>query len=348
MTRRPSLLVALLLLCSGLVAGHAGAAARGTLSHRSYTEPGGLTRSYLQYVPAGLRPGRPVVVYLHGCNETATETMVASGFNALADKEKLTVAYPEQVRPTNSSAPAADGNGVGCWNWFLPDDQARGTGEPAVLAGLAKAVTRSVRGDRTRVYVEGVSAGADMSVILGATYPDVFAGIGSIAGCSYNTCGDPTGELTYKAMGPRARVVPMFVENGTADVLNPFPQSVGLAQSWLGADDLADDGSANGSVSRLPATNQSTVPTGSPAPGSGDACVHNNSFLCLGGILGLSDYPTTVTTWDDQSGSDVLELWVVHGLAHAHPHASGDGSYTDPLGPDVTRLSYAFFSRHHL
>ena len=348
MRRRFTGLLVLLAVLGALLPRWADAAAHGALTHHSYTQPGGLTRGYLQYVPAGLRPGAPLVVYLHGCNETASETMTASGFNRLADRKGFAVVYPEQVRPASGSAPAVDGNGLGCWNWFLPEDQARGSGEPAVLAGLALHVVHQLRSDRRRVYVEGVSAGADMTVILAATYPDVFAAAASLAGCSYSTCGDGSGRLTYQAMGTHARLVPLLVENGTADVLNPAVQSVGLVESWLGLADLVDDGQPDASFSRQPATTQTTVPSGTPSPGGGDACVHNNSFLCLGGILGLPDYPTTVSTWDDARGGDVLELWLVHGLAHAHPHAAADGPYTDPLGPDITAASYRFFLRHHL
>jgi poly(hydroxyalkanoate) depolymerase family esterase len=321
---------------------------KGSLTQRSYTQPGGLTRGYLQYVPAGLKPGSPVVVVLHGCNQTAAEAMAATRFNALADAQRFAVIYPQQVRSAVGSAPVVDGNGVGCWNWFLPQHQRRGAGEPAVLAGMAQAATRQLKADRRRVYVEGISAGADMTVILAATYPDVFAAAGSLAGCAFSSCGDGAGTQTHDAMGPRARVVPLFVENGTADLLNPVAQSQDLVDSWLGADDLADDGAANLSVPKTPATDRTTAPQGVPAPGSGDVCVHNNSFLCVGGAAGLADYPLTVRTWNDSVGVDVLELWIVHGLAHAQPHSAGDGPYTDPLGPDVTAASYRFFARHHL
>ena len=341
------LLLAVLVVLSGLSAS-AHSAQKGSLTHASYTEPGGLTRSYYLYEPARFHPNQPLVMFLHGCNQTAMQALVATRFNDLADREGFAVLYPEQVRPASGSAPFVDGNGIGCWNWFLPDDQARGAGEPAVLAGMATSVAQTLKADSKRVYVEGISAGADMTVILAATYPDVFAAAGSIAGCSYRTCGDASGALTHNAMGTHARVVPMFVENGTADVLNPAPQSEVLAQSWLGSDDLGDDGTANASVSRVPATNRTTTPSGTPAPGSGDACVHNNSFTCLGGILGLPDYPVTVRTWNDAQGKDILELWLVHGLAHAQPHAPSGEPYTDPLGPDVTAASYAFFSAHHL
>lgn len=316
----------------------------GTVTPGSYTQPGGLTRHYLLYEPAGLPAHRPLVVYLHGCNQLPSEAMASSGWNQLADREGFAVLYPEQVKAENSSAPLADGNGIQCWNWFLPDDQQRGLGEPGVLAGMTQAVAAGLRSDRRRVYVEGVSAGAAMSVILGATYPDVFAAIGSIAGCSYRTCADESGALTHDAMGPRARIVPLIVENGTADVLNPAAQSEDLVQSWLGADDLADNGLPDNSISRQPESTVNSVPGGTPNPGGGDMCVHSNSFLCLGGILGLSDYPVTAQTWAD----DAVELYVVHGMAHAVPHSADDGPYTDPLGPDMTALSYRFFASHHL
>jgi len=340
-------LLLLLALVGVLVPRGAEAAAGGRLTRHTYHEPGGLTRSYFQYVPAKLPAGAPLVMFLHGCNETATEAIAATRFNALADEKKFAVVYPEQVRPASGSAPVVDGNGLGCWNWFLPDDQVRGKGEPAVLAGIARSVTHRLGSDRHRVYVEGISAGAVMTVNLVAAYPDVFAAAASLAGCSYGTCGDPSGQRTYDAMGPRARLVPLLVENGTADVLNPAGQSEGLVESWLGLADLTDDGQQNASFSRQPASTDTTVPSGTPSPGGGDACVHNNSFLCLGGALGLPDYPTTVSTWKDARGHDVLERWLVHGLAHAHPHAP-DGPYCDPLGPDITRVSYRFFLQHRL
>lgn len=347
--RRALVRIGVLLLTVALTApAGAGAAPRGRLSHGSYTEPGGLTRGYLLYVPAGLRAGAPLVVYLHGCNETARQTMQASGFNRLADRRGFAVVYPEQLRPDSGSAPVEDGNGLGCWNWFLPEDQVRGGPEPAVVVGITRHVARQLHSDRHRVYLEGVSAGADMTVNLAAGYPDVYAAVAVVAGCAYSSCGDLSGSLAYQAMGPRARLVPMLVENGTADALNPAAQSVALAHSWLGLADLVDDGTANGSANRVPSTVATRRDIGTPAPGSGDACIHDSSFLCLGGILGLKDYPVTVVTWNQQRTRDALELWLVHGLAHAHPHAPGDGPYTDPLGPDISAESYRFFLQHRL
>lgn len=306
-------------------------------------------RDYWFYAPPGRDVGRPLVVFLHGCNETAVEAAQASHFDVVANQRGFDVLYPQQNVTSGSSAPLVDGNGIGCWNWFLPQDQQRDAGEPGLLASLTRAVMRAHFNDRRRVYVEGVSAGADMSVILGATYPDLFAAVGELAGCAYLTCGDTSGAATYQAMGPRARVVPMFMENGTADTLNNMAMAGTLLSGWLGADDLADDGTMNNSVSRVPASTQSYDVDQTPQPGSGDLCIHNNTLTCPGGAVGFQgSYPYTVATYDDAHGCDVLEFYVVHGMEHAHPAAPGDGPYTDPLGPDVTAKSYDFFAAHPL
>jgi poly(hydroxyalkanoate) depolymerase family esterase len=288
-----------------------------------------------------------MVVYLHGCNETAAQTAAASHFDRIAAARNFVVVYPQQNVTTGSSAPLVDGNGIGCWNWFLPQDQTRGSGETGILAALTRSVAATQHVDARRIYVEGVSAGADMAVNLAATYPDLYAAVGAVAGCAYRTCSDVTGELTYQAMGPRARIVPMFIENGTADTLNNMGMAGTLLSSWLGADDLADDGSLNGSVSRAPAHTTNYAMDQTPQPGSGDVCVHNNSLTCPGGAIGFQhSYPYTVASYDDARGCEVLSLWVIHFMQHAHPDAPGDGPYTDPLGPDVSAASYDFFSKH--
>lgn len=314
-------------------AAHAGDATSdtayaGTASFTEHSFPATATtpaRQYWLYLPARLYPHAPLVVFLHGCNETAVQATQATHFDALADQDGFAVVYPQQTVSVDSSAPLADGNGIGCWNWFLPADQSRGVGEPGTIAGITRLVMAEERVDPRHVYVEGISAGADMAVILGAAYPDLYAGVGALAGCAYATCSDATGSLTHAAMGAHARVVPMFVENGSADTVNPLALSVALTESWLGADRMAGDGA----VSRTPASTTSYDTGQTPQPGSGDACAHNDSLTCPGGVIGFQgSYPYTVSTFDDAAGRQILQLWVIHGMQHAHPDAPGDGPYT--------------------
>ena len=302
-------------------------------------------RAYHLYVPPGPTAGKPLLLYLHGCQQTSAEAEAATRLDDLADEFGFVIAYAEQVVAQNSSAPLAEGNGIGCWNWFLPEHQERDQGEPAALAAIARDVVADLDLDPARVYVEGISAGADMAVILGAVYPDLFAAVAPIEGCAYRACADASGHLTYDAMGERARVVPMFTVQGTADTLNAAPLGVSLVESWLGAQDLADNGAADGSIARTPAAVEHRAIDQTPQPGSGDPCVRNHNWPCPGGVVGFQEYPTTVATYADAAGCPVLESWLVHGMEHGQPDADG-GPFTDPLGPDISRASWLFLSQH--
>ncbi len=178
---------------------------------------------------------------LHGCTQTAADFAAGTQMDELADAHQFIVVYPQQT-PFNKPTT--------CWNWSVPANQTRDNGEPAILAGIVKTVegnTTQWTVDRSRVFVAGASAGAVMSVILGATYPDLFAAIGVVAGVEYPVGAtgpsglDPSvaGKLAYQAMGKYARLVPTVVFQGTADpVVAPVNGDL-VVQQWMQTDRLA-------------------------------------------------------------------------------------------------------------
>jgi hypothetical protein len=88
------------------------------------------TRGYKLYVPASAVHGlNGLVLMLHGCNQTPEDFAAGTNMNAIAEANRLLVAYPAQTRANNAAS---------CWNWFNPADQRRDAGEPAILAGLAR------------------------------------------------------------------------------------------------------------------------------------------------------------------------------------------------------------------
>lgn len=341
--------LACLLALLGLLAVPADAGDKGygagTLTHGVYPKAGAPgARAYALYTPRQVRRGMPLFVYLHGCNQTADDVAVGEKLGLLADRKGFVVLYPEQLVASTGSYPVSDGNGSHCWNWFLPDHQARDKGEPATIAGMTLDVVRRLGLDRQRVWLAGASAGADMATILGATYPDVYAAIAPLAGCAYRTCSDGDGTAALAAMGSHKRVMPTFVVNASTDMVNNVAMGASAVQGWVATDDLADNGKADGSVPSQPTSvTQHEAVQGAPP---GDPCVGNGRLPCIGGALGLKSYPYTEMRYDDAKGRTVVLVWLIHGANHAFTGGDPRGSFVDPVGPDLGSAMYAFFTAH--
>lgn len=175
------------------------------------------SRRYRLYVPASAASGpiEGLVVMLHGCKQNPEDFAVGTGMNAVAEANRLLVAYPGQTSQDNS---------MSCWNWFRPGDQLRDGGEPAILASLAAKLRDEYRVPRDRVFVAGLSAGGAMAAILAETWPDIFNAAGIHSGLPRGAANDVAG--AFGAMRgddiatavPRPRHPPrLIVFHGTAD-----------------------------------------------------------------------------------------------------------------------------------
>jgi poly(hydroxyalkanoate) depolymerase family esterase len=275
-------------------------------------------RNVRVFVPTKATTPTALVVMLHGCTQTADAFADATQMDALAEKEGFVVAYPEQSPSTIASR---------CFRWYEPAHQARGAGEPMELADAADAVGKAHGVDPERVYVAGLSAGAAMSVILGATYPDRFTAIGVVAGIEYkgattaseaysttsNGGPDPNtqGDLAHAAMGSLARVVPTFVVHGTSDGVVAKVNGDQVAAQWRRTNTLV---TGDGAIQ--PATSST-------------------------GALGYTF--THMVHRSKASGASVIEQYVVDNLGHAWPGGKDGGSYSDPKGPVASTLLWGFF-----
>lgn len=293
----------------------------------SYSNSAG-SRGYKLYVPTGYRSGTaaPLVVMLHGCTQDPEQFANGTEMNNLAETAGFLVVYPDQPSSINQNK---------CWQWFETAHQARGSGEPSLIAGIAGKIKGSYTIDPERVYVAGLSAGAAMSVIMGATYPDVFRAVGSASGLEYKAATSSTGawtamgaaggpdpntqgRLAYQAMGSYKRTVRTIVFHGSSDYTVYPINGHQTAEQWQQTNDYVDDGADNNSVD---AVADQTV---------------------SGQVAGGRSYTRYV--YNDAAGQPLTEKWIVTGMGHAWSGGSTAGSYTDPQGPKATQEMWRFFS----
>jgi len=328
--RRPAILFIALLtvLCAASpLSAQAGKWETGSASNASGS------RAYKLWIPAGYKSSRPaaLVLMLHGCTQTPDDFAAGTQMNALADKNNFLAVYPAQP---------AEANPVKCWNWFMPEHQARGAGEPALLAAVVNQVRASYNVDDRRIYVAGVSAGGAMAVIMGVAYPDIFSAVGVSAALQYKAASnipealaaqgagsrqDPNaqGALAYRAMQEikpalRKRKIPLIVFQGSLDLAVAPVNAAQLITQWAQTNDYLDDDADNNSVDdKAESTTGGTVPNG-------------------------HSYARSV--YKDKSGRLLLEKWIVEGMRHAWPGGSSAGTYTDPKGPNASVEMWRFFT----
>jgi poly(hydroxyalkanoate) depolymerase family esterase len=277
----------------------------GRFLHGSYRNDAG-TRAYRLYVPSGYRgEPAPLVLMLHGCKQSPEDFARGTRMNAHAEALTWLVAYPEQPSAANGSR---------CWNWFRPEDQQRGRGEPSLIAGIAERVMHDFAVDPAMVYVAGLSAGGAAAAIMRSTYPDLFAAVGIHSGLAHGAAHDVSSAFAAMRSGgwvqPNAAenpIVPTIVFHGDQDrTVSPQNAELVLAQA-------AADTQLQKTVERI-------------------------------AVPGTQGY--TQTRYVDGTGAVMLESWLIHGVAHAWSGGSAAGSYTDPRGPDATAAMLRFFSEH--
>ncbi|ACE90147.1 alpha/beta hydrolase family esterase [Rhizobium phaseoli] len=264
------------------------------------SNPGSL-KAWL-YAPSIMAPGAPLVVALHGCTQTAEGYAAGSGWSQLAERRGFAVLYPEQQRSNNANL---------CFNWFEPGDISRDAGEALSIRQMIGHLVQSQGIDLKRIFITGLSAGGAMANVMLSTYPEIFAGGAIIGGLPYGVAGS-VAEAFERMQGRN-------------------PPTVSKLQSAL----------------KSASNHRGPWPTISIWHGTHDQTVRARNADQIAqqwsGVHALAIEPTRSElihghnrkVWLDAKGMEVIEIYLVKGMGHGVPLATGSDRAIGRAGPHM-------------
>ncbi len=275
----------------------------------------GGARGYHLFRPAGLdlQPGEklPLMVMLHGCGQTGRDFAASTRMNALAVRHRFLVLYPEQDRLAHPQ---------GCWNWY-ERRSGKADAEAATLMAAIDQACMLYPVDRDRMALAGLSAGASMAALLATRYPNRFRAVVMHSGVapgaaksSATALGAMRGQdvppmpvtAVGKAMGAAAvftTLPPMLVLHGDADAVVAPSNAASSAAVWA------------------------TAMGARPGPSRE--------------VQRGKRYGMRVTDFR-RKGRTVVVLCEIAGLGHSWSGGAAQLMFSDPSGPDSTRMAWAF------
>ena len=266
-------------------------------------------RRFRLYKPPGIRRNEqlPLLVMLHGCGQNAESLAASSRMNQIAARERFFVLYPEQDRLSNIQ---------GCWNWYDTLSGRAQAEENSINATIEKICLMQAV-DRNRIAIAGISAGAGMAVLLATHHPERFRAIAMHSGIAPGV-----------AHSSASAIKAMFGQSATPSPLPPVAPDVRLPALLVihgAADHVVAPG--NGAEAAMRWGERVGADAGKPRT------------VQRGGR-----YATTITDYRHQ-GQIIATLCEVSRLGHAWSGGAAGHAFSDPKGPDASRMIWAFVAK---
>ncbi|MEP7299094.1 MAG: PHB depolymerase family esterase [Burkholderiales bacterium] len=262
-------------------------------------------RRYRLFKPPGSRRAAPLPLFvlLHGCDQDAASAARSTRIGSLAAREGFIVLCPEQDRLANPH---------GCWNWFEMRSGRAAREAASIIAAIDQACAMH-GADPARVAIAGLSAGASMAALLGASYPARFRAVAMHSGVAPGAASSAAGAMRAMrghgappALPTTTALPPLLVIQGTRDSV-VAPANGRIAAHWWAA-------------------------AASAAP------------TAMRKLQRGQRYAMTVTDFKAASRIAVT-LCEIDGLAHHWSGGVASLPYGDAKGPDAARMIWAFAAR---
>jgi polyhydroxybutyrate depolymerase len=286
----------------------------GTLTKDSI-EVGGLTRTYLSYVPHGLPKSAALVLVLHGSGESGVQIRreTGYGFDRLADRDHFAVVYPDAHR-------SAQGDWNACGTVGDVNATKASVDDVTFLTRLVENRVADLGADPHRVFAVGSSRGGFMAFRLALEAPPFFRAVAAVSANVH------TAE-NFKCRPSHDGTSSVLIMNGTKDPIVPFDGGtvslLGFSYKYGRVMSSEDSARFFANLNHL-----------------GGAPVTVETQLADG-------VSVNQTTWKNASNVEV-ELVAIEGGGHGmpqpyrrHPRLLGP-SLNEPNGPE---LIWAFFER---
>ena len=278
---------------------------------------------YWLYLPSVAAPGPlPLVVMLHGCQQTATDFATATRMNRLAERKGFAVLYPQQ---------SAAGDAHRCWPWYKRAVQ-RGEGEVGLIAELIVQMQQRHGFDASRTYVAGLSAGAAAATLLALSHPAAIAAVGLHSAPVFGTVDSALN--AYRTMQRGAGQAHLAVAAACADG-TPFPSGLPAIVIHGERDSVVRRVNAVQLEQQLEIINRAVLTRLEPT---------RRSYPARAG--GRNPRHGWSSTTHYAGRKPQLVLCEIAGLGHAWSGGDDSVKFSVRSGPDASAMLWAFFALH--
>jgi poly(hydroxyalkanoate) depolymerase family esterase len=265
-------------------------------------------RGYHLYKPPGVRRTErlALMVMLHGCGQDGAALAASSQMNRIAARERFMVLYPEQDRLANAQ---------GCWNWF-DTRSGRAQREADSIDAAIDQVCLLQPVDSNRIALAGISAGASTAALMAVRHPGRYRAVAMHSGIapgaaqsSATALSAMRGRRSAPPLPPRGdgeHLPALLVIQGTADPVVAPGNGAAAAHVW--------------------ATREEATP-GIPRT-----------------VQRGARYAANVTDYKNK-GRLVATLCLVSGLGHAWSGGAAGKAFSDPKGPDASKMIWSFAAK---